>query len=133
MDTIQVIPGYPYLEKISPDSCNWICIFVIIAMFMLLILPRLKQYFQSESFNNVIQSEPAPLDGGDSGILPDPMRNAVCHPKCCLQTQWPVEHMKEDKSLDTTGLIQTEYSCKSCKNGVGCLCMTQQDYDNLRK
>lgn len=122
MESIPIISGYPYLAKTGSNGINMWCCLLLIGILVLL-LPRVTEAFS-------IKSEPAEV-GENPKLIPDAQRNAVCHPQCCLQAQWPVEHMKDEK-IDMTGYVKTEYSCKGCKNGSGCLCMRQEDYAALK-
>ena len=67
----------------------------------------------------------------NDGIQPDFIRNGVCHPKCCVADQWPVAHMDGVDNIDLTGKVKTGYSCRSCSNGVGCMCVNKKDADIL--
>jgi len=122
---MEIPKGYPYLKVNKSDDCNWICYIVIICAILFLLYPRIKKHmegFTSERSANVDENV---------GILPDAMRNGLCHPKCCIQQQWPVEHM-QGNDIDLTNYVQTEYSCKSCQYGSGCLCFTKEDYAKLK-
>jgi hypothetical protein len=96
-------------------------------------MPYLNGYL--ESFTPVgvdeTKEENAPAINDESGVQPDGVRNAICHPACCMQQQWPVEHM-DKPDIDLTNYVKSEYSGKSCKNGVGCLCFTKEDYEKLK-
>jgi hypothetical protein len=131
MESVTIIPGYPYLSKAKGSNfCNIICCLVF-AGILYLMFPTIREAFASleENFASLIKSEPADaLDNPQ--IIPSAIKNAVCHPQCCLQAQWPVEHMQEDP-IDMTGYVKTEYSCKGCKNGSGCLCMKTEDYKSI--
>jgi hypothetical protein len=34
-------------------------------------------------------------------------------------------------NIDLTGKVKTGYSCRSCSNGVGCMCVNKKDADIL--
>ena len=120
---------YPNLKKDNANSCTWICWFVLFAIIILLVVPRWKR--RSERFTKVNQNQ-APANQNE-GILPEAVRNGICHPKCCLQSQWPVSFMDNTDNVDVSKYIKTEYSCKSCENGVGCLCLSKEDFENIKR
>jgi hypothetical protein len=122
--------GYLYLQKNS--DCMWICYVLIAGIILLLLIPAIRSMF--EPYTPLGVDESSEHNGGaadNAGVLPDSVRNAVCHPACCMQQQWPVEHMLKP-DIDLTNYVKSEYSCKSCQNGVGCLCFTKEDYEKLK-
>jgi hypothetical protein len=128
---MSVPKGYLYLSKQNSD-CMWICYILIAGIILLIAMPYLRGYFESFTPMGVDDSTNASSPAlNNEGVLPDSVRNAICHPACCMQQQWPVEHM-ENPDIDLTNYVKSEYSCKSCKNGVGCLCFTKEDYEKLK-
>lgn len=126
---MEIPRGYAYLApKTNNNDGKLICYLIIFGMIFYILYPRIK--FTLEGF---ISSERSANVNENVGILPQAIRNAICHPKCCIQKQWPVEHMNNIPDIDLSGYVQTEYSCRSCVNGSGCLCMTKEDHENMLK
>lgn len=76
----------------------------------------------TESFGP--QAEPAEINQAFSGILPTEQREGVCHPSCCLSTQWPTPFEKDADMNEEFG-DKTSIQCRSCQTGVGCLCTSK--------
>ena len=126
MDKVVIVQGFPYLKKVSDNNCLWLCVAALLGV--LIILYGSKLIKKRERFSK-IETNAGVNDNVE--VLPSVVRNAVCHPKCCMQSQWPVGFMDNDNNPDLSNYIKSEYSCKSCDNGVGCLCFAKEDYEQL--
>lgn len=110
---------FPKLKTL-PESSMMACwqlwagiAIVIIAVLFLPILLKKKEMFGSEPG--------ADLQRAFDGILPTEQREGICHPACCLTAQWPTPF---DTNEDTKAEFKekTSVQCRSCENGIGCLC-----------
>lgn len=123
MQVGNLISGYPYLTKQGNNT--WMIVLAVILVLLVVFWPVIKR--KCEAFT--VERPAAPDE--NVGIQVKAVKNAVCHPQCCKQAQWPVEHMMTGENIDLTNYVKSEYSCKSCKNGSGCLCFTKEDYEEL--
>jgi len=128
MDKVVIVQGFPYLKKASDGDCVWLCVAALLGI--LIIIYGSKLVKRREKFSK-IETNAGVNDNVE--VLPSAIRNAVCHPKCCMQAQWPVGFMESNNNPDLSNYVKSEYSCKSCDNGVGCLCFTREDYEQLAK